>query len=98
MISIEVAMMKIHFGSRSRMRSTSFIDGETAKTGQYRYVGCDPEVKQGSSDFHIEINQDHYVETLMHLEIDGQRFAQPDLALSKRKLANVEQPLLLCSG
>jgi len=34
----------------------------------------------------------------MHLEIDGQRFAQPDLALSKRKLANVEQPLLLCSG
>ena len=70
----------------------------TAKTGQYRYVGCDPEVKQGSSDFHIEINQDHYVETLMHLEIDGQRFAQPDLALSKRKLANVEQPLLLCSG
>ena len=36
MISIEVAMMKIHFGSRSRMRSTSFIDGE-----QQRQVSID---------------------------------------------------------
>ena len=96
MVSIEVAMMKIHLGSRSRMRSTSFIDEE-----QQRQVSIDMSavtLRWSKAPVTITSRSTKTVETLMHLEIDGQRFAQPDLALSKRKLANVEQPLLLCSG
>ena len=65
----------------------------TAKTGQYRYVGCDLEVKQGSSNVHIEINQDHYVETLMDLLIDGQRFAQPELTLNKAEIGQCRRAI-----
>ena len=65
----------------------------TAKRGQYRYVGCDLEVKNGTTGTYLEINQDFYVETLTDLNIEGTRFAQPKLVMTKAEISQCRASL-----